>query len=382
MSVTPPEGVPDSGKPNPPAPALAPGNLLSQLHPRNLSYPRLLASLAIGTLGGWLFALAELPLPWMLGSMSAVMVAALLHAPIGAPSFVRTPMTTIIGVLLGASFTPEALGHMADWIVPLLGLFAFSLVCAIAGTLYFLLIAKTDLVTAYFAGMPGGLVDMVIQGEERGGDSRFIALVHAARIFLVVMALPFLIQALTGLDLGARPAYGPTLLDVPATEWLWLLGAGVVGWWLGKRLHLPAAPLIGPMLVSGIVHLAGLTDFIPAREVVIVAQIVIGTIIGCRFLGLGARAILRMLALSGGYTLVLLAITLGFAWTMAQATDLDAIPVLLAYSPGGLAEMSLIALALQIEVAFVATHHIVRVLLVMLLATPVFTLIERVRGPA
>ncbi|MEM7568010.1 MAG: AbrB family transcriptional regulator, partial [Pseudomonadota bacterium] len=97
----------------------------------------------------------------------------------------------------------------------------------------------------------------------------------------------------------------------------------------------------------------------------------------------GAKAILRMLALSGGYTLVLLAITLAFAfgmsWGMAQATDLDAIPVLLAYSPGGLAEMSLIALTLQIEVAFVATHHVVRVLLVMLLATPVFALIERFR---
>ena len=355
-----------------------PLGLLARLHPRRMSYPRLLAALVIGALGGWGFALAQLPLPWMLGSMSAVMVAALLHVPIGAPGFVRTPMTMVIGVLLGSSFKPEALGHMAEWVVPLTGLLVFSVVCAVAGSLYFLKVAKVDTVTAYFAGMPGGLIDMVIQGEERGGDARFIALVHAARIFLIVMSLPFLVQALTGLDLGTRPALGPSLRDVPLLEWAWLIGAALLGWRLGLLLRLPAAALIGPMLLSGVVHLAGLTDFIPAREVVIAAQVVIGTIIGCRFLGLGAKAILRMMALSGGYTLVLLAITLAFAAGLPLMTDLDTVPLLLAYSPGGLAEMSLVALSLQIEVAFVATHHIVRVLIVMLGATPAFALVRRI----
>ncbi len=48
---------------------------------------------------------------------------------------------------------------------------------------------------------------------------------------------------------------------------------------------------------------------------------------------------------------------------------------MLAYSPGGLAEMSLVALALQIEVAFVAAHHIIRILFVMMSAGPIFALI-------
>ena len=373
MTATPPLATP-------PKDGAEPLGLLARLHPRRMSYPRLLAALVIGGLGGWLFAWAQLPLPWMLGSMSAVMLAALLHAPIGAPSFVRTPMTAVIGVLLGANFKPEALGHMVSWVAPLSGLVLFSITCAAAGTFYFIKVARTDAVTAYFAGMPGGLIDMVVQGEERGGDARFIALVHAARIFLIVMSLPFLVQWLTGTDLGQRPAFGPSIAEARATDWLWLFGAAAVGWWLGRRLHLPAAPLIGPMLVSGGVHLAGLTSFVPAREVVIAAQLVIGTIIGCRFLGLKAGAILRMLALSGGYTAVLVAITLAFAYLVSLMTTQETIPVLLAYSPGGLAEMSLVALSLQVEVAFVATHHIVRVLIVMLGATPMHALITRLRG--
>lgn len=44
----------------------------------------------------------------------------------------------------------------------------------------------------------------------------------------------------------------------------------------------------------------------------------------------------------------------------------DFTAVLLAYSPGGLAEMSLIAYALNIEVMFVFSLHVARVILVAL----------------
>jgi hypothetical protein len=42
--------------------------------------------------------------------------------------------------------------------------------------------------------------------------------------------------------------------------------------------------------------------------------------------------------------------------------------------------MSLVAIALNIEVAFVAAHHIARVLIVMLAADPVFSLLSKRGG--
>jgi uncharacterized protein len=57
----------------------------------------------------------------------------------------------------------------------------------------------------------------------------------------------------------------------------------------------------------------------------------------------------------------------------------DQVLLLLAYSPGGLAEMSLIALSLGIEVAFVAAHHVIRVLIVMIGATPAFASLGRLK---
>ena len=66
--------------------------------------------------------------------------------------------------------------------------------------------------------------------------------------------------------------------------------------------------------------------------------------------------------------------TLAFAFLVSRVSPYGVVPLLLAYSPGGLAEMSLVALALQIEVAFVAAHHIIRILFVMMSAGPVFAL--------
>jgi uncharacterized membrane protein AbrB (regulator of aidB expression) len=50
--------------------------------------------------------------------------------------------------------------------------------------------------------------------------------------------------------------------------------------------------------------------------------------------------------------------------------------VLLAYAPGGLSEMSLVALATGAEVAFVALHHVVRIVMVILAAPLAFRLLR------
>ena len=68
-----------------------------------------------------------------------------------------------------------------------------------------------------------------------------------------------------------------------------------------------------------------------------------------------------------------------FAIGLAQVTGLPVVPLMLAFSPGGLAEMSLIAIAIGADAAFVATHHIVRIFLVIVIAPLAFKLMRRRR---
>jgi uncharacterized membrane protein AbrB (regulator of aidB expression) len=86
-----------------------------KLSPMVFPYGRFGAALLIGGVGGWLFARLNLLLPWMLGSMTASTLAALVHAPVAAPALVRPPMTVVLGVMLGAGFTPHEVESIWTW---------------------------------------------------------------------------------------------------------------------------------------------------------------------------------------------------------------------------------------------------------------------------
>lgn len=350
-------------------------NGLRSLSIRRFPYRRFALALALGGVGGWLFVQARLPLPWMLGSMVFCTVAALLRAPIAAPGVIRPPMSVVIGVMLGAGFRPDIVTQLPNWLPTLLGLVIFMAACGLCCVSYFRRVAGFDRVTAFFAGMPGGLMEMVIIGEEKGGDARIIALIHSARILLVVITLPFIVQWIEGVSLSVNRSAGPSFAQTPLLTELSLLACGVLGVVAGHLLRLPAKHLLGPMLISALVHLFGWSESAPPYEIVTIAQLVLGVTIGCRFVGTAPKVILRVLLLSVGSTILLLACTFGFAWAVAKVSTYGHVPLILAYSPGGLAEMSLIALALHTEVAFVAAHHIIRVFLVMVGAGPLFGLI-------
>src|SRR5690606_24377148 len=107
-----------------------------------------------------------------------------------------------------------------------------------------------------------------------------------------------------------------------------------------------AYALVGPMFLSAALHMAGITASKPPQELVTLAQIVIGSMIGARFAGLAFGLVLRGILLAAGATALLLAIAALFGLLVAWSAELPFSSTLLAFAPGGLAEMSLIALAL------------------------------------
>jgi len=119
-------------------------------------------------------------------------------------------------------------------------------------------------------------------------------------------------------------------------------------------------------------HLGGLTEAKPPGMLVSAAQVVVGTAIGCRFVGVPFR---RVAAISGqgvSSTVILLAFSLGFALLTHNLTGLPLNGLILAFAPGGLPEMTLVALALKMDVALVVSHHLARVLVVNVLCPFLF----------
>jgi membrane AbrB-like protein len=336
------------------------------------TWPAVLLALVLGVAMGALFNWTTLPLPWMLGPMISTAVAAMLRAPVAAPSQLRPYVVVVIGVMLGSGFAPNFLDQIGLWAVSLGFLTLYLAVCAVVIIPYYHYVAGFDGPTAYFAGMPGGLSEMMTVGQEMGADDRAIVLAHASRIIIVVALIAIWFRVVQGIDLSDRSSFGTPFVDIPPVELGVLLIAGVIGFFLGRALRLPAPTLLGPMLISAVVHLTGLTTNPPPRELVIVAQILLGTIIGGRFLGVAPRKIARAIGLSLGATALMLCITFGFALALYSLVGQSFEQVILAYSPGGLAEMSLVALAMDADIAYVAIHHLVRISLIVAFAPLVF----------
>ncbi|MCA1971234.1 MAG: AbrB family transcriptional regulator [Caenispirillum sp.] len=334
--------------------------------------PSFTLALALGACGGALFTWIGMPLSWMLGAMTAAGLAATFRLPVKASVAARPPMSAVIGTMLGSQFGPHTLESAATWWPALLGLAAYLLVAAAACNLYLRRVAKFDRATAYFSAMPGGLIDMVLLGAEKGGDERTIALMHSSRIFLVVLCLPPLLMLVTGADPRVGAAVWRPLADMGATDVLWFVATIAVGAGIGRLIRLPAPYLIGPMLASMALHWSGTSGFVVPSGLIAVAQIVLGTTVGCRFAGTSTRRILQILLVALGSTVILLGIAVLFAFGLQKGLDVPVEGILLAFAPGGLAEMSLVALALNIEVSFVVVSHISRLGMVILSAAVLF----------
>lgn len=322
---------------------------------------KILLALAIGAGGGWLAHHFNVPLAWMLGAMSTTTIAAMLGLPVALPVVFRLAMLGVLGVMLGSGFAPEILDRLGDWTISLIGLAIYTMTATGVVSIFLRKVARYDPITAYFSAAPGGLSEMVFIGSQNGGDERIISLTHTSRILLVVLALPFLMQVLFGYTPGPRPSGGIPLADAKLFDLMVLTFCGVAGFVLAKLARLPAAAVLGPMIFSAAFHMGGLTSAKPPSELVAAAQVVVGTTIGCRFAGVDMRLVGRTILASIGSTIILVAGGLLFAVMLHPITGLPTIGLFLAYAPGGVAEMSLIALALSIDAALVATHHIVRI---------------------
>jgi len=326
-----------------------------------------LLALTIGVCGGGVFAWLHLPLAWMLGSMLACTVAATLGAPIAAPGWSRPPLTVVIGLMLGASFTPNTLHNVTQWLPTVSGLVVYLVAGGVFCVLYLRWVARYDPITAFYSGMPGGLTDMVIMGEQSGGDVRIIALTHSCRVLLVVSALPLLFAVFGHISLPPRPV-ASWIVNWSASGLGWAAASAIVGIAGAHLLRLPTKYLFGPMAASAVVHATGLSEFTPPQLLLNIAQVGLGVVIGCRFRGARLGLFLPVLLHSAVVSAILLSITVSFATLFSRYLGTSFLQVVLAYSPGGLTEMSLIAVSLQLDVAFVAAHHLLRIFLVVIAA--------------
>lgn len=349
----------------------------NQVMDRRVTSKNLILALLIGALGGVVFHILGLPLAWMLGPMAFNMAAALRGMQVAVPLRLRSAMLAVLGVFLGSSFSPENLAQAPEWLWSIAAITAFAVLSTALVALYYRRVAGFDWTTALFSATPGAMTPMIIMGAAAGGDERRIAMAQALRITLVVLLIPPLVVAVSP-DSLAPPLPPASSRGFDVLELLLLVAGSVLGILLVRLVRLPTPDLIGSMLVSAALYLSGVVDLALPQALLNVTLCVLGAAVGVRFLGTTMRELLDL----GRYALgaVFLAVGLAalFAAAISAFLDVGYLTALLALTPGGVAEMCLIAVALDIDPAFVAVHHLAR-LLFLIAAAP---LLGRLLRPA
>lgn len=337
-------------------------------------------ALAIGWVSGTIAVWAGVPLPWMLGPMIGTMVAGLARIPMLGPAQARNFVIPILGVMLGSRFSPEVIDQVGSWAVTI-ALMPIYIVCVCAvGYLYFSRVVGYSRETAYFSAMPGGLNEMLVLGAEAGADERQVALAHASRILIVITSVAVGYGVLFDASVGGGGRPSVSLGSLGMSDYLWLLSCGLAGSVLGPMFGLPAGNLTGPLILSAAAHALDFVALPPPTIVSSGAQLVIGTIVGCRFVGLRPGDVLRSLAIGAGASFLMLLVSIAFAIAVHYLSGMIASQAVLAFAPGGITEMSLLALAMGENTVYISFSHILRVALVVSIAPLGFQLLRRWRA--
>lgn len=324
------------------------------------------ATLGAALAGAGLFLVAELPLPWLLGPMAACLLLALAGAPMADHGRLSVYMRTILGVAVGASIKPELVQRLPEIGGSLAFIPLFVLVIGLIGYPYFRHVCSYSRPTAYFGAMPGGLQDMLVFGKEAGADIRTLSLVHATRVLVIVSLVPVILQNAYGLAVAGQPTPGLHIWQVSPFELAIMVGCAVGGLWFAERIKLFGASIVGPLIVAAAASLSGLLTHRPPVEAIIAAQLFIGMSVGVQYRGVTLREIVTTIAAALVYCLLLAAIAYGFAQLVTLFGFAPPLEGFLAYAPGGQAEMTVMAIVVGADVAFVATHHILRIVVVIL----------------
>ena len=324
----------------------------------------LIVTFAIGLVGVGVFQFLNLPLPWLLGPIFACLAAALAGVPLRGIKLLNDAMRGILGVAVGATFTTAVLATMVGMWPTLIMVPVMVLCIAALGVPYFQRIWGFDFPTSYYAAMPGGLQDMVLFGQEAGGDIRALSLIHATRVMVIVVALPFLLQWVWSADLSNPP--GAPASSLPLSQMALMVFCGIVGWQIAKRVGLFGASILGPLILAAIFALTGILEHRPPAEAIWAAQFFIGTSVGAHYAGVTGAEVRKDVIAAIGFCVILLVLTVIVAELVYLLNLAPPMETILAFAPGGQAEMTVLALIVGADMAFVIAHHVLRIFVVIL----------------
>ncbi len=268
-----------------------------------------------------------------------------------------------VGISLGAVVTPATLHGMTTYPLSIAVLLAAMACVSYSGSSYLRLVHGWDDVTAYLAASPGGMSQVVAIGAELDADLRAIAIVQTLRVVVIAVGLPMALLAL-GFAGHGRTSVGGVVALSQLPELAVLIAASTVMALIAHWIRFPGGLLFGAMLTSAALHGVDYIHVVMPWWVANTVMMCFGAVIGARFANTSLRLLFDFVGAAFGSLAVALVVTAVFAGGLLTFVKLPVAEVMIAYAPGSVDAMMLLALALHLDPVYVGAHHLTRIFFV------------------
>ena len=339
-------------------------------------------------LGGVTLSYSGIPMAWMLGSLFLASILSSLHlkglkfqgGKIGLHPFWPQVGQLILGIQLGQHFDVSILDTMEKNFFIIVIMLVSSIALAILSGIILWRFSSVNMMTSLFGTTPGGISAMPTIADEVGANAFIVSIIQTIRVLLVVSLIPIISGVINTPSVMINTNNTPSHFSMTA---LLLTGIQIMVAFLGakggKIIKIPAPWLVGSLLGTGIVHFICpylLGDRVGPiywpQGIIIVAQILIGSNIGARvnfamFKGLGQTIIIGLLS-----SLCLIFSMMALSFLISKITPISFVTCILAFAPGGVAEMATTAIALHADSSFVVAVQSLRLICIITILPPVF----------
>ncbi len=323
-----------------------------------------LATVIVAILGGFIGVRLKRPMGRFLGALMGVIALNLIFCHSYFYPDLILWMKVFSGAMIGSKIGRSELKTLRTLIFPtailLVGLIALNLI--FGGLVY--RFSDLDLATSLFAVTPGGLTDITLMSADLGADPTYVGLLQIFRQFAIFLILVPLMQKILQRTRGGQEKAATNEViqpDFHIVTFIQLILSAAAGGILFQTLSLSGGALTGAMLGSAAYSVATQPSAYPKickEGLRIMGGIYIGVGITRASIQHLHELVIPMLIMLVGIVVFVLLI----AFTMYKLTKLDLAICLLASTPGGLQEMSLLSEEFGADTPKVAVMHTARLL--------------------
>ena len=317
----------------------------------------------------------RIPLAWMLGPMIAISIAALMGLKVAMPKLALSGILIILGLYIGNYIDQNLINQMVNWVWTTIIMFFYILISIIIVSKYLQKFSGYKEKTSIFSAAPGALGPLMILAEYEKSDLSQVATSHLIRLIIIITVFPFIIVNFVTTEAIEIEKFD--YLNQNHFDLVILLFASIILILFFEKLKIPAALLSGTLFASGALNIFEIATYRLPDYSINFCLLILGASVGCRFAEKTVKEVVNnsFHGLVATGLLVLLGLIAAYIGTFF--VDNDILTLILSFCPGGIYEVAVIAIAFELDPNFVAFHHIIRLLMILIMVPIILKIINK-----